>query len=118
MFKNSGLLISKLGECPSHPEMLKNLGFSKSEIDKNMKDVPRGYYKEGRVAIYQEYEIDKPGYVLEVKPENENVVKEYLKDLKLLLELDQNTDVYMGMIVGKIGDDWKLIRHSKLSESI
>lgn len=118
IFPNVGLIISELGKRPSHPEMLGNMGFSESDVKNIMNNIPRGYYKDGKIAIYQEYEIDKPGYILEIKPEHENVVKEYLKDLAKLLNLDSDTDVYFGMRVGKIGEVWELIRHHKLSEFI
>ncbi|MDR1697096.1 MAG: hypothetical protein LBR41_02660 [Rickettsiales bacterium] len=118
MFPGVGLIMSRLGTRPSHADMLRNLGFCDADIKRIINNVPRGYYKDGRVAVYQEQEIHTPGYILGVKPENENLVRENLADLKRLLNLDDDTGVYFGLVVGKIGDVWELTRGHKLSDLI
>lgn len=116
IFPGVGLVVSKLGTRPSHIDMLKGMGFSDEQIDTIIRHVPRGYYKDGFVAVYQEYDIHNIGYVLEVKPENEAAVKEGLADLKTLLNLTNDVDVYYGVKVGEIGTVWELQRKNKLGD--
>lgn len=118
MFPGVGLVISELGSCPSHPEMLKGMGVSDSDAERIINDIPRGYYKDGNIAIYQERNIDTPGYVLAVKAEHYDFVKKCLCDLKKILNLLPDTPVFFDMIVGEIGDVWDFARKGTLAESI
>ena len=108
-----GLLVAPKDYNISHEQMLEKLGLSQDDILKLMTIHPRGYFMDGELCIYQGYDM-----TLETKwqltADGRKVVQKYIEDLRRIFSLNDNTPVYLGVIVGQIGDVLKKINMVRL----
>ena len=95
------------------PQMLENMGLSTTNILKFLTICPRGYFMDGELCIYQGYDMT-PGAKWALTDDGKKIVQQYSADLRVIFNLNDQTCVYTGVIVGKIGDVWKKINMVRL----
>ena len=109
MIWGAGLIVAPRGADISHEQMLQMIGIPSVDITRYLTMNPRGYFMNGELCLYQgcdmtpgtEWKLDEWGY---------KTVQKYLQDLRTLFYLQDDTPVYLGVRVGKIGDVWEKIR--------
>ena len=108
-----GLLVAPKKFDISHKQMLENMGLSTTNILKFLTICPRGYFMDGELCIYQGYDMT-PGAKWALTDDGKKIVQQYSADLRVIFNLNDQTCVYTGVIVGKIGDVWKKINMVRL----
>ena len=111
--RDTGLLVAQKNFNVSHQEMLKNLGLSQNDIAEVLTICPRGYFMDGELCIYQGYNMT-PGAKWELNAAGCRIIQKYTADLRAVFCLNDETPVYTGVIVGKIGDVWEKINKTTL----
>ena len=106
MMPDGCLLTAPKNSELSHEQMLINLGMSVDDIQKLMIKIPRGYFMNSELCIYQGTDMTF-GTIWCVHPENYNIVRSYLPKLRQEFLVDDNTNLYLGVRVGNIGDVWE-----------
>lgn len=113
-----GLLIAPKKFDISHEKMLKNMGLSTTSVLNFLTICPRGYFMDGELCIYQGYDMTQ-GAKWQLTAEGCKIVQQYITDLRVIFNLNDQTCVYTGVIVEKIGNVWKKINmvHLKTLEN-
>ena len=92
----------------THEQMLQNYGISDQDIQKLLVMVPRGYFMNSELVIYQGCDMT-PGAIWCVAPYNYNFLRCFVPDLRREFGVTNDTCVWMGVRVGKIGSVWETL---------
>lgn len=115
VFPETGLLVGEYGKSMSHNDILVSLGFDKSRITYIIDKFPRGYFMDNNLVFYQGGNFIE-GNILQVEEKNINIIKKYIYDFENIFKINEKTDIYLGVKVGKIGDVWSKVNKIKLQE--
>lgn len=109
----SGLIVSAPGSDVSHEQMLSDIGMPSVKIRSVLAFNPRGYFMNGEICLYQGCDM-RPGTKWELTDAGIKLVQIYLSDLRRIFNLNDETPVYTGVIVGDIGTIWEKINKTTL----
>ncbi|MBP5794609.1 MAG: hypothetical protein J6W41_01160 [Alphaproteobacteria bacterium] len=108
-----GLVIAPSKTNISHVDMIYNMGFNdKQYANVVLNKIPRGYYMKGELCVYQG--VYKPTW--ELAQSNYQIVQQYIPDLRALFNLTDDSNMYLGVRVGKIGEVWERINKTTIGE--
>ncbi len=105
-----GVVVAQKGSILSHREILQFLGISAERIKEIIKNNPRGYFMDNTLVLYQGEDI-KEGENWELKAENYKTVKENFSDLQKLFNINQDTQIYLGVKPGALGAVWEKVNY-------
>ena len=105
---NAGLILGEINQTFSHREILTNCGFSPEQISFILENYPRGYFLNNKLVIYQA-DDNKECQTWELKEENYPLVKKYYPDLKNIFHITPQTQFFLGVAKGKVGEIWPTI---------
>lgn len=108
-----GLLVAPQQIDISHEQMLKNIGLNASDVIKFLSLNPRGYFMNGELCVYMGYDMT-PGAKWELTAAGKKTMQTYIADLRAVFNMNDETPVYTGVIVGQIGAVWQKINQTKL----
>ena len=100
------LLVAQKNMDISHNDMLKSLDISPNEVARIMKEVPRGYFMNGEIVVYQGFDMT-PGAVWCLDLGGYQVMRSFVPDLRREFSANDDTRVWMGVRVGEIGTIWE-----------
>ncbi len=106
-----GLTVAPNGFPGGHTEMLIMLHYPR--IRYAMDNFPRGYFMNGELCIYTGHGMT-PGAVWEIRAEQMATVIKTVPDFRRVFDVTDETPVYLGVRVGKIGDVWEKIRKTNI----
>ena len=106
MMPGGALLIAPENTDISHQQMFQNQGIAPDDIPKFLMTIPRGYFMDGELCIYQGADMI-PGAIWRLPVENYNIVREFVPQLKSNFGIDDNNNLYLGVRVGEIGTVWQ-----------
>lgn len=106
-----GLTVAPNGFSGGHTEMLIMLHYPR--IRYAMDNFPRGYFMNGELCIYTGHDMT-PGAVWEIRAEQMATVIKTVPDFRRVFNAADETPVYLGVRVGKIGDVWEKIRKTNI----
>lgn len=109
----SGLIVSAPGSDVSHEQMLSDIGMPSVKIRSVLAFNPRGYFMNGEICLYQGCNM-RPGTKWKLTDSGMKLVQIYLSDLRRIFNLNDETPVYTGVIVGDIGTIWEKINKTTL----
>lgn len=115
IFPESGVLLGELATTKSHNDILVSMGLDTKYIKYIIKNFPRGYFKDNDLVLYQDDNFVE-GNILKVDSKNIPVIKKYIYDFEKLFNIDEKTNIYLGLRVGKIGDVWDKINKISLKD--
>ncbi|MBO7508801.1 MAG: hypothetical protein J6T57_00805 [Alphaproteobacteria bacterium] len=115
MWPGRELIVSSVGCDISHNQMFSNLGVAPSDVPRFMEIIPRGYFMDGEVCVYQGYDMT-PGAVWEITPAGAMIVHDFLPALCHEFKLNCDTNLYLGVRVGVVGQVWDKIRKTKIGD--
>ena len=108
-----GLVIAPSKTNISHLDMIYNMGFyDKQYANVVLNKIPRGYYMKGELCVYQG--VYKPTW--ELAQSNYQIVQQYIPDLCALFNLKDNSNMFLGVRVGRIGSVWERINQTTIGE--
>ena len=108
-----GLVIAPSKTNISHMDMIYNMGFyDRQYANVVLNKIPRGYYMNGELCVYQG--VYKPTW--ELAQSNYQIVQQYIPDLRALFNLNDNSNMYLGVRVGKVGDVWERINQTTIGQ--
>ncbi|MBR4507337.1 MAG: hypothetical protein IKP24_02265 [Alphaproteobacteria bacterium] len=108
-----GLVIAPPKVNISHVDMVYNMGFDdKQYANVVLNKIPRGYYMKGELCVYQ----GAYGPTWELAQSNYQIVQQYIPDLRALFNLNDNSNMYLGVRVGKVGDVWEKINKTTIGQ--
>lgn len=108
-----GLVIAPSKTNISHVDMIYNMGFyDKQYANVVLNKIPRGYYMNGELCVYQG--VYKPTW--ELAQSNYQIVQQYIPDLCALFNLKDNSNMFLGVRVGRIGSVWERINQTTIGE--
>ena len=108
-----GLVISQPNTNMSHKDMFLKMGLPLvPDVLRHLTETPRGYYMDGELCVYQGYLLNSPTWNLQ--PQNYSIVQQYIPDLKELFNLNDNSNMYLGVHVGRIGEVWEKINKTTI----
>ena len=88
-----------------------NMGFNdKQYANVVLNKIPRGYYMKGELCVYQG--VYKPTW--ELAQSNYQIVQQYIPDLCALFNLKDNSNLYLGVRVGRVGEVWERINKTTI----
>ncbi|MBQ9540158.1 MAG: hypothetical protein IJU89_01915 [Alphaproteobacteria bacterium] len=106
-----GLVIAPSQTNISHVDMIYNMGFNdKQYANVVLNKIPRGYYMKGELCVYQG--VYKPTW--ELAQSNYQIVQQYIPDLCALFNLKDNSNLYLGVRVGRVGEVWERINKTTI----
>ena len=108
MMPGGALLIAPENTDISHQQMFQNQGIAPDDIPKFLMTIPRGYFMDGELCIYQGADMI-PGAIWRLPVENYNIVREFVPQLKSNFGIDDNNNLYLGVRVGEIGTVWQTL---------
>lgn len=111
---NSGVLLAPANSKLSHKEMLTQMGFSVVQTVQYLNELPRGYCMNSELCVYQG--VSDKSKTWELQPKNYKIVQQYLPDLCALFNLNDNSNLYLGVLVGRVGEVWKKINKTTISD--
>lgn len=114
IMENSGVLLAPVNSKLSHQEMLTQMGFSVVQTVQYLNELPRGYCMNGELCVYQG--VSDKSKTWELQPKNYKIVQRYLPDLCALFNLNDNSNLYLGVLVGRVGEVWKKINKTTISD--
>ena len=106
MMPDGNLLIAPKNSDLSHEQMLSNIGMACNEIPKFMVDVPRGYFMDGELCVYQGFDMT-PGAIWCISIKGYNIVRNFIPKLRQEFAVTDNTNLYLGVRVGNVGTIWE-----------
>ena len=115
VFPETGLLVEEFGVSKSHNDMLVSVGFDDKRIRYIIENFPRGYFKDNDLVFYQDDNFTE-GNILQLNKNNISVIKKYIYDFENIFKVNDNTNIYLGVKVGKIGDVWDKVNKISLKE--
>ena len=110
--QNPGLMVAPANSDISHEQMLNGLNFYSRELQDVLMKSPRGYYMNGELCVYQ----GVYGPTWELTQSNYQIVQQYMPDLCALFNLNDNSNMYLGVRVGNIGDVWERINKTTIGK--
>lgn len=108
---DTGLTVAPNGFSGGHMEMLIKLHYPR--IRYAMDNFPRGYFMNGELCIYTGHDMT-PGAVWEIRAEQMATVIKTVPNFRRVFDVTDETPVYLGVRVGKIGDVWEKIRKTNI----
>lgn len=105
MMPDGRFLIAPKNSKMSHEQMLINIGMPVGDIKRLLMNIPRGYFMNAELCIYQGTDMT-PGAIWQLAPENYDVVRSYVPKFQQDFLVNDDTNLYLGVRVGKIGDVW------------
>ncbi len=106
MMPGGTLLVAPENTDISHQQMFQNQGIASSDIPKFLMTIPRGYFMDGELCIYQGADMT-PGAIWRLPVENYDIVRTFMPQLKHNFEIDDDANLYLGVRVGEIGTVWE-----------
>lgn len=111
-----GLVIAPSKTNISHLDMIYSMGFNdKQYANVVLNKIPRGYYMDNVLCIYQGASMT-PNTKWELAQSNYKIVRQYMPDLCALFNLNDNSNMYLGVRVENIGDVWERINKTTIGE--
>jgi len=110
----AGLLVAPANTSLSHQDMFDKMGLSFAQTLHYLSDTPRGYYMSGDLCLYQGALLDRKTW--ELKQANYKLVQQYMPDLRALFNLTDDSNMYLGVRVGRIGSVWERINKTTIGE--
>ncbi|MFQ6760370.1 MAG: hypothetical protein ACLRFM_03165 [Alphaproteobacteria bacterium] len=110
----AGLLVAPANTNLSHQDMFDKMGLSFAQTLHYLSDTPRGYYMSGDLCLYQGALLDRKTW--ELKQANYKLVQQYIPDLRALFNLTDDSNMYLGVRVGRIGSVWERINKTTVGE--
>ena len=107
---NPGLLVAPKNTDISHEQMLTCVNFHGRELQDFLMKSPRGYCMNGELCVYQGFS----GKTWELTESNYKIVQQYMPDLCALFNLNNDSNLYLGVIVGRVGDVWERINKTTI----
>lgn len=106
-----GLVIAPSKTNISHVDMIYNMGFyDKQYANVVLNKIPRGYCMNGELCVYQ----GVSGPTWELTESNYKIVQQYMPDLCALFNLNNDSNMYLGVRVGRIGGVWERINKTTI----
>jgi len=90
--------------------MLNGVNFYGRELQDVLMKSPRGYCMDGELCVYQGFS----GPTWELTPSNYTIVQQYMPDLCALFDLNKDSNLYLGVRVGRVGDVWDRIHKTTI----
>ena len=110
---DAGLLVAPTNTDISHQDLLLNMGIPLvPDVLRHLTDPPRGYHMNGELCLYQGYLNDEQTWNLQ--PQNYKLVQQYIPDLKALFNLTDDSKIYLGVRVGRVGEVWEKINKTTI----
>ncbi len=106
MMPGGALLIAPENTDISHRQMFQNQGIASNDIPKFLMTIPRGYFMDGELCIYQGADMT-PGAIWRLEAKNYDTVRAFMPQLKGNFGIDDNANLYLGVRVGEIGTVWE-----------
>ncbi len=108
---DTGLTVAPVGFSDGHTEMLIRLHYP--QVRYAIDNFPRGYFMNGDLCVYTGHDMT-PGAVWEIRAEQIDTVIKTIPDFRRVFGVTNETSVYLGVRVGKIGDVWEKIRRTTI----
>jgi len=108
---DTGLTVAPNGFSGGHTEFIMRLHYPR--VRYAMDNFPRGYYMNGEICVYTGHDMT-PGAVWEIRAEQMATVIKTVPDFRRMFGVGDDTAVYLGVRVGKIGDVWEKIRKTNI----
>ena len=112
MMRDAGLLVAPTNTDISHIQMLKNMDLYERDLRYVLREMPRGYCMDGELCVYQGFS----GPTWELTKSNYQIVQQYMPDLKALFNLNDNSNMYLGVRVGEVGTVWERINRTTIAK--
>lgn len=106
MMPGGTLLVAPENTDVSHQQMFQNQGIASDEIQKSLMSIPRGYFMDGEICVYQGADMT-PGAIWRLPVENYNILRGFIPKLCKEFSTDDDTNLYLGVRVGEIGTVWE-----------
>ena len=106
MMPGGTLLVAPENTDISHQQMFQNQGIASDEIQKSLMSIPRGYFMDGEICVYQGADMT-PGAIWRLPVENYNILRGFIPKLCKEFSTDDDTNLYLGVRVGEIGTVWE-----------
>ena len=110
IMRDAGLLVAPTNTDISHTQMLKNMDLYERDLRYVLMEMPRGYCMNAELCLYQGFSGD----TWRLANNNYTLVQQYMPDLKALFNLNDNSNMYLGVRVGKVGDVWEKINKTTI----
>ncbi len=111
IMRDAGLLVAPTNTDISHTQMLKNMDLYGRDLRYVLMEMPRGYCMDGELCVYQGFS----GPTWELTKSNYQIVQQYMPDLKALFNLNDNSNMYLGVRVGEVGTVWERINKTTIA---
>ena len=108
---DTGLTVAPAGFSGGHTEMLIMLHYP--QVRYAMDNFPRGYFMNGDLCVYTGHDMT-PGAVWEITSEQIDTVIKTIPDFRRVFGVTNETSVYLGVRVGKVGEVWEKIRRTTI----
>ena len=108
---DAGLVVAPVNFDGGHTDLLIRLHYPK--IRYAMDNFPRGYFMDGELCIYTGHDMT-PGAIWEIKDDNMDVVRKTIPYFRRAFDINDDTPVYLGVRVGRIGAIWEKIRQTTI----
>ena len=105
MMPDGHLLVAPKNTDLSHEQMLNNIGMVGEDVPKFLTTIPRGYFMNGELCVYQGFDMT-PGAIWRVPIESYDIVRQFIPKLHREFAITDNTNLYLGVRVGKVGTIW------------
>lgn len=115
MPNGTGLVLGPQNADISHKQMFENLGFDATLVQHCLQTYPRGYFMNDELCIYQGCDMT-PGKKWELTAQNYTVVQQYMPQLTDVFNLHNDTNLYLGGLVGDVGTIWKKINKTTIAD--
>ena len=115
MMPDGNLLLAPEKSDLSHEQMLCHIGMNQGDIPNFMTTVPRGYYMDNDVCVYQGLDMT-PGTIWRVAPTNYHVIKSFVPKLRQAFQVTDETNLYLGVRVGAVGTVWEKLYKTTIGE--
>ena len=106
-----GLVVAPAGFDGGHTEILIQLHYPRLRYA--MDNFPRGYFMNNELCVYTGHDMT-PGAIWEIKDNNMDVVRKTIPDFRRAFAINDDTLVYLGVRVGRIGAIWEKIRRTTI----
>lgn len=103
-----GLWVVRKNMDVSHEQMLRVRGIAADEISRIMTEVPRGYFMNNEIVVYQGYDMT-PNAIWCLDLGGYQIMRSFIPNLRREFAVNDDTRVWMGVRVGKIGSVWETL---------
>jgi len=115
MHDGRGLVLEPKGSDLSHKQMFENIGLGALSVQYCLETYPRGYFMDDELCVYQGCDMT-PGNKWELSQQNYAIVRQYMPKLQRVFNLNDNSNLYLGVLVGTIGSIWDKINKTTISD--